>query len=78
MTSSTESEAVMPDLKNKASRWTLLGFTAFVDRRAHKGYLCCTEYPVKKNPDRLVGVFLSVVATSHHGLVWIRKATLNT
>jgi hypothetical protein len=34
-------------LKNKASRWTLLGFTAFVDRRAHKVYLCCIDYPLK-------------------------------
>jgi hypothetical protein len=32
-------------LENKASRWTLLGFTAFVDRRAHKVYLCCIDAP---------------------------------
>ncbi|WP_235026262.1 hypothetical protein, partial [Caballeronia arationis] len=34
-----------------------LGFTAFVDRRAHKGYLCCTEYPVKKTPTDWSGFF---------------------
>jgi len=47
MTSSTGNEVVMPDWRNKASRWTLLGFTAFVDRRAHKVYLCCIDYPLK-------------------------------
>ena len=51
------SEAVMPDWRNKASRWTLLGFTAFVDRRAHKVYLCCTEHHLKTKPRPLVGVF---------------------
>lgn len=42
---STANEVVMPGWRSRASRWTLLGFTAFVDRRAHKVYLCCIDTP---------------------------------